>query len=360
MIQLASNYQRARKRFLSLAKQSAWRIESYQLEGYKGIEDENLFCDIAIFGRSTNEKCLIISSALHGIEGYCGSAIQCELLDSHAFDKLAEDITVILVHALNPYGFSHLLRVNENNIDLNRNFCDFSNPLSFDPAMQYFNEQVLPAKWQDSDLLEVRDNVNRYVEERGLEEFQRALSVGQYSYPNNPFYGGRCPQWTHKLWVSLCQKFVKGFQRIVHIDLHTGLGLAGDCEVMYLGAYDSQKISLAKRWYGEDKVKIPGAIGSTSKPITGVLATHLSDIDVEDMAIVLEFGTQEFKKVGFALIDDCWLFNNPNCDAGLRLEIQQKMRSAFMSEDRHWADKIWQHSRYYVQATLEGMSEAKT
>ena len=35
---------------------------------------------------------------------------------------------VLFVHALNPYGFSHGRRVNEDNVDLNRNFRDFATP----------------------------------------------------------------------------------------------------------------------------------------------------------------------------------------------------------------------------------------
>jgi hypothetical protein len=39
--------------------------------------------------------------------------------------SVGSDDAVVFVHALNPYGMAWLRRVNENNIDLNRNFMEF-------------------------------------------------------------------------------------------------------------------------------------------------------------------------------------------------------------------------------------------
>jgi hypothetical protein len=38
-------------------------------------------------------------------------------------------MALLLIYAVNPYGFSHLRRVNEDNIDLNRNFLNFEQTL---------------------------------------------------------------------------------------------------------------------------------------------------------------------------------------------------------------------------------------
>ena len=35
---------------------------------------------------------------------------------------LPDDAAIVIVHVLNPYGMAWLRRVNENNVDLNRNF----------------------------------------------------------------------------------------------------------------------------------------------------------------------------------------------------------------------------------------------
>src|SRR3546814_17941537 len=69
-----------------------------------------------------------VTSAMHGEEGYCGSGCQVALLDDQTLlDKAqAGGIGILLIHAVNAYGFSWGHRTNEDNIDLNRNFCDFS------------------------------------------------------------------------------------------------------------------------------------------------------------------------------------------------------------------------------------------
>src|SRR5690606_39367139 len=60
-----------------------------------------------------------------GVQTCALPIFQVGLLETDAFAALPEDTAVLLIHAINPYGFSHIRRVNEDNIDLNRNFRDF-------------------------------------------------------------------------------------------------------------------------------------------------------------------------------------------------------------------------------------------
>ena len=121
--------------------------------------EQTLYTDITIINEksSKSDHLLIHISGIHGIEGYAGSAIQCGILSEMA--AMTQDNTknrasrgrellwgklvnhnkqlwvntvpeenensqfpvVMLIHALNPYGMYHGYRVNENNVDLNRN-----------------------------------------------------------------------------------------------------------------------------------------------------------------------------------------------------------------------------------------------
>ena len=88
----------------------------------------------------------MLTSGTHGIEGYCGSGCQVGLLRDHAFleaVRLAR-IAVLFVHAVNPHGFSHGRRVNEDNVDLNRNFRDFGKPLPQSPDYAEVHPLLLP------------------------------------------------------------------------------------------------------------------------------------------------------------------------------------------------------------------------
>ena len=71
---------------------------------------------------------MVIISETHGVEGFCGSGCQVGFLVERVYEGLPKTVGVALVHALNPYGFAWLRRVNEDNVDLNRNFRDFTEP----------------------------------------------------------------------------------------------------------------------------------------------------------------------------------------------------------------------------------------
>src|SRR5438093_8933584 len=101
-----------------MAATAGGRLETLSLDA-KGPNDEGLGIDIAWFGAENPRRVILHSSGLHGVEGFAGSAIQLQLLDS--LPPLPKDAALILVHVLNPYGMAWLRRANENNVDLNRN-----------------------------------------------------------------------------------------------------------------------------------------------------------------------------------------------------------------------------------------------
>ena len=59
-------------------------------------------------------------------------------------------IALLLIHAVNPFGFSHLKRTNEDNIDLNRNFNDFATPYPDNPVYEQVHDLLVPKAWPPS------------------------------------------------------------------------------------------------------------------------------------------------------------------------------------------------------------------
>ena len=51
------------------------------------------------------------------------------------------------VHAINPYGFSHTRRATQENVDLNRNFVDFSAQLPENGGYTEIHDLLLPPEW---------------------------------------------------------------------------------------------------------------------------------------------------------------------------------------------------------------------
>ena len=135
--------------------------------------------------------------------GFCGSAIQLALLKSPP--KLAADTAILLVHAINPHGFAWIRRVTEDNVDLNRNFVDFSKPLPENPGYDELADALLPNTWTDASLGAARDALEAYRAKHGERAFVTGTGGGQYKHPRGLFFGGTRPTWSRETVGRVCQ-----------------------------------------------------------------------------------------------------------------------------------------------------------
>ena len=187
-MRLARDYTEARGRFLDAAHASNARVE-HHVHPLTGPAGEPLATDVAIHRRPDAPTRLLVISGTHGVEGFAGSLCQTTLLAQDAV--VPDDLAIVLVHAINPYGFAWIRRVNEDNVDLNRNCIDFAAGVPENPGYDQ-----LAAALGAADLgrgrrsrrprraARVRDRARvRRTAGRGLE--------GQYRHPTGIFYGGR-------------------------------------------------------------------------------------------------------------------------------------------------------------------------
>ena len=70
----------------------------------------------------------MLVSGVHGVEGFLGASVQLRALERLASRDLPAGVGVAMIHAANPWGFAHLRRVDENNVDVNRNFVEATLP----------------------------------------------------------------------------------------------------------------------------------------------------------------------------------------------------------------------------------------
>ena len=138
----SNSYAQARDKFLEAAGAAGLAVES-KLHPLKGRDGEDLAMDVARDGPPGASSLLILSSACHGVEGYCGTGVQVAALRDREWrdHARARGVAVLYVHALNPYGFSHIRRTTHENVDLNRNFHDFS-PVSYTHLTLPTNREV--------------------------------------------------------------------------------------------------------------------------------------------------------------------------------------------------------------------------
>ena len=146
----AEQYAEARAKFQLAVAQTGGQLVSYVHPAATGPDGGTLAIDVGSFGPVAAPKALLVLSGTHGGEGYTGSAVQIALMRSGALGSVPADTRVVLLHAINPYGFAHWTRTTENNVDLNRNFIDFSGRLPRNDAYLEVHDAICPADWTDA------------------------------------------------------------------------------------------------------------------------------------------------------------------------------------------------------------------
>lgn len=350
----SESYSEAREKFTIECELNSLDVRSYINSEKSGIRGEELSIDVAVIGQLESENCILILSGTHGVEGYCGSGAQLAFLRSGAFRNLPENLSVLMVHAMNPYGFSHDRRVTEDNIDLNRNFLDFSS--NFRPESDYYklHKFLVPRNWVGPDREIADTELMRYLEEHGIVAFQAAVSSGQYIFPDGIFYGGAQPTWSNTTFRAILAEFLMNKKKVAVIDLHTGLGPYAHGELIAIGT-NAEK-ARAAAWYGS-QVTDPEEGTSTSAVLDGMVANGISETlnRAELTFVTLEFGTLPALQVLTALRGDNWLYQIGSTDGVLRAEIKQRIREAFYPDSDHWRREVIRRSHEVLNMTVEGI-----
>ena len=355
----SESYAEARAKFLAVARARGIAVRSDVLPGRRGVAGEELAMDVAEAGSADADSLFVLTSATHGIEGYCGSGAQVGLLHDETFLRSARDagIAVLFVHAVNPHGFSYGRRVNEDNVDLNRNFRDFGKPLPENDAYAEIHPILLPGSWPPPK--ESEEAIADYIAKRGERAFQSALTGGQHKHPDGLFYGGAGPTWSNRTLRAVLRRHGARRRRIAWIDFHTALGPRGHGEKIYAGRNAPSELARARAFWGDEVTSFYDG-SSTSANVTGFVTSAAYDEcpDAEFTAMALEYGTVPLPKVFQALRADHWLHNHPEAQT-LRGAVTEAMRDAFYVDTDDWKEAVWAQARRAALATVERLADAQ-
>lgn len=215
------DYCTARERFREAAATAGAELTKLQIDA-KGPAGEDLSIDIAWIGGQSPQQVLLHTAGLHGAEGFVGSAIQLSLLKERL--SVPDDGALVFVHGINPYGMAWLRRFNEHNVDLNRNFLAADEkfagaPEGYRKLNEFLNPQTPP---QSGEFFLPRALWN--IARHGFRNLKQAIAQGQYEYPRGLFFGGRQREQSAEILTDWCQQRLRTAQRIIALDVHTGLG----------------------------------------------------------------------------------------------------------------------------------------
>jgi predicted deacylase len=343
----------ARAKFLAAAKSAGARIESFDNPA-RGPQGLALSSEVAVLGPADAAAVLVAVSGTHGVEGFAGSAAQIAWL--RAAPPLPPGVGVLLVHALNPYGFAWLRRVNEDNVDINRNFIDHSKPHPENPIYDAVAEAMLPAAWNDAAVEALHTALQGLVLQHGQGADLKAGS-GQYRHPRGLFYGGTEPVWSNRVLNVIARQYLAGVREVAYIDFHTGLGPFGHGEAICYHPPATPAFEAAARWYGSGLTS-PYA-GNAAAPVNsgktgnGIM-TQLPKALVS--CVTLEFGTYAGARVLAAIAADGWLHTYGDLNTAKGQAIKAEIRAAFYPDQDDWKDLVASRSAEVLAQALAGLA----
>jgi hypothetical protein len=352
----SSDYRTARARFVDAARAAGATLETVA-HPERGPDGGELATDAAWIGPEAAEAVLVTISATHGVEGFCGSGAQVDWLRRDEWRGLPAGTSVLMIHAINPYGFAWLRRVTHENVDLNRNWVDFSSPRKANAGYDELAEAICPTEWTAEVQKSTGQTLTAYADEHGAMALQQALSGGQYDHPLGCFYGGDAPTWSRRTQTSLYEHYLRGAGRIAIIDYHTGLGPWGYGEQIIVDRPGGAVFGRAANLYGAAITSpLPGG-DSTSADIMGdglsFAPILLGHAEVTPMA--LEFGTKPLTAVLNAIRADAWLhaYGDPRSPEGRA--IKAEVRDAFFGDADDWKGMVAGQSLLATRQALRGL-----
>jgi hypothetical protein len=346
-------YAQARERFLVEAQMAGAEQQSIT-HPLPGRDGEVLALDVARLGPADATRRLIVSSGCHGVEGPAGGAVQLALLAEAAPLREALEgrrVRLLLLHALNPWGWSHDRRQDHENIDLNRNFIDFEAVVPHNPGYDDLAALLVPGRWPPPASGEAQFFAR--IAERGERAVQQVVSAGQYDHPGGLFYGGRAPSWGRLALQALLEAELRGVEECRWVDLHTGLGPRGSGERIHAGPETPEALARARAVWGPSITSTADG-SSVSALLHGELQPWFASRHpgLRFAGLTLEFGTVPLLAVVQALRGEAWLRHHGDAPTPLREAIDSALRDAFAPADGQWRDDVLRQGLDVLQQAL--------
>ena len=354
----AQDYAQARSLFRGAAEAAGLALQAHR-HPLLGRDGEELAVDVARAGDARAERLLVISSGCHGVEGFCGSGIQVALLRDAGFQTAAAaaGVALLYVHALNPWGFSWWRRTTQENVDLNRNFIDFSQPLPRNAGYTELARALVPASWPPPPASE--QLIADFVARHGMRAFQEAVSSGQHEDPDGLFYAGVNPSWSQQAWRHVLHDHAGHCRELAWIDLHTGLGPSGHGERIFSARDDATTLARARAWWGPEVTSIYDGSSSSAR-LSGMAfeAVYQECAQARYTGIALEYGTLPLDQVMQALRADQWLENHPEAPPDVHASIKRQTRDAFYTDTPDWRRRVVEQGEAAARQAVAGLAGA--
>ena len=335
-----NSYFDSRMRFIKAAEALGAQLSSYPLHV---DAHSDLSVDVAQFG-APGLPTVVVSSGLHGVECSSGAAVQ--LAWMAARPKPPHRVRIVLVHSLNPYGFVHGRRVDESNVDINRNFIDVDEftynqgtPFSSDYARF---DSLLNPPYPPTPVDGFLCQALGYLVKEGKAGLQRSIVIGQYEFERGLFYGGSEPSNTACLVKDKMQDWIGDAPDVCHLDFHTGLGRFARCQLLVQATPASSRWAWYEQAFGQSELVPTETTDSSAYQANGAmgnwLVNHFSDRPYR--FLTAEFGTYSPLKMLGALRKENQAYHFSPPGSRTRHLARQQLERCFCPPSARWRGAV--------------------
>lgn len=344
----ARTFAESRERFRAAVGKAGGQLTTFN-HPLCGPDREALACDTALFGDPLAARLLVLITGVHGVEHHVGSACVIDWIENGGTAQIPDDLAVLAIHAINPWGAAWCRRYTEDNVDLARNFGE---PGAVRPRHPDY-ERIHPAlnRLEPATISSfLDDHFARHGERDAIE----ALMAGQYNHPDGFSYGGEAPCWSHRTIEAILGRNAAQARQICLIEFHSGLGEWGVAMpvTMQTGA-DFERVT---RFFGGNVIapratrETHSAPGHTTDGYTRFLAGK------ELTSIVLEIGTYPPRQSLQVMLEDHWLHLQDSPDPAEAARIRAANLEMHCPCDPDWEDKALAGSARIIGQAVAGLT----
>ena len=336
----SKTYAEAQSRFKDAAAAVGASVTSHQINAKC---QEELAIDVAILG-ANGAPTVVTSSGVHGVEGFLGSAVQLAFLERLGKTNLEPDIRYVFIHAVNPFGFSRLRRFNEDNVDLNRNFVEDAGdykgaPEGYANLNEFLNPESPPSRFEPFKLKALW-NIWRY----GHQKLKQSVAGGQYEFPRGIFFGGNRPCKSARIVSDNCDSWIGTAQKVIHIDIHSGLGPFGTYKLLLNESSDSPGCSWYANTFDANHIE---ALTKADSDSTAYVASGLFDAwmqhhfrSLDYRTACAEFGTYGVVRVLGAIRSENRAHHYGSAESASYRSSKRELLECFCPQNMSWRTKV--------------------
>ncbi|WP_082233229.1 M14 family metallopeptidase [Halobacillus massiliensis] len=311
---------------------------------------------------TSNNQVLFFTSGEHGIEGYAGAAM-IHLFVEEYLDQVDEETTgICFIHALNPWGMKNFRRVNENNVDLNRNYLYDADSVPTDVNTHYAKESELflpkgKIKDLDKERKKLYKDLGIALAKEGYGGLKEAKGMGQFQFPRGVYFGGSREEETTAFLKSIQRKLLGNFKRVIHMDWHTALGPTNEITMVVSENNPKEEKELETEYHLKNVNKF------TPEKVKGDSTNHFYKLKKEEyphsylFTALFEFGTfgtskkAELREFMTIILENHLYWEGAENEKD-RKWILDEFKAMFYPEEEEWRESVLREGRNGIESVL--------